>query len=61
MYIDAKHGWREATVYQRERLPVGQDFAGPAIVNEMSATTLILPDQTAVVDPWGNLIVTVSA
>ncbi len=61
MYVDARHGWREATVYQRERLPVGRAFAGPAIVNEMSATTLILPDQTGVVDPWGNLIVTVSA
>ena len=32
-------------------------FAGPAIINEMSATSLILPGQTVHADRWGNLIV----
>ena len=47
----------DAVVYQRERLPVGTAFAGPAVVNEMSSTTLIFPGQTAQIDAWGNLIV----
>jgi N-methylhydantoinase A len=32
-------------------------LAGPAIVNEMSATTLLLPGQTATVDAFGNIVV----
>ncbi len=57
MFVDAAHGWMDAVVYQRERLPVGVDFAGPAVVNEMSSTTLIFPGQVARIDAWGNLIV----
>lgn len=57
VYIDADLGWQEASVYVRAKLPVGVDLPGPAIVTEMSATTLILPGQTAVADRWGNLIV----
>ena len=53
--------WRETAVYQRERLPVGIDIAGPAAINEMSATTLFFPGQTGRVDPWGNLIVKVAS
>jgi N-methylhydantoinase A len=56
MYVDAKHGWMDSVVYQRERLPVGIEFAGPAVVNEMSSTTLIFPGQVARIDTWGNLI-----
>jgi N-methylhydantoinase A len=57
MYVDATHGWMDALVYQRERLPVGVDIAGPVVVNEMSSTTLIFPGQVARIDAWGNLIV----
>ncbi len=57
IYIDRAHGWQTARVYQRAALPVGPAFPGPAIVNEMSATTVILPGQMATIDPWGNLIV----
>jgi N-methylhydantoinase A len=32
---------------------------GPAIVEEMSSTTILLPDQTLKVDSWGNLIIAV--
>jgi N-methylhydantoinase A len=57
VYVDRRRQWRDADVYVRDKLPVGVAFAGPAIINEMSATTFILPGQTASVDPWGNLIV----
>jgi N-methylhydantoinase A len=60
VYVDARHGWQEAVVYQRERLPVGVTIDGAAIINEMSATTLVLPGQSAVVDPWGNLVVRIA-
>ncbi len=60
VYVDARHGWVTAPVYQRERLPVGVPLEGPAIVNEMSSTTVMLPGQRLVVDAHGNMILQVS-
>jgi len=42
-------------VYQRDRLPAGVTFDGPAIVEEFGATTVLFPGWRATVDPWGNL------
>ena len=44
-------------VYDRDRLGPGHRIAGPAIVEQMDATTVILPEQTATVDPYLNIIV----
>jgi N-methylhydantoinase A len=57
VYIDRGHGWQDTPVYRRTALPVGTEFSGPAVVSEMSATTLLLPGQTGRIDRWGNLIV----
>lgn len=57
VYFDARNGWVETPIYDRGALPANVDFAGPAIINEMSATSLILPGQTVRADRWGNLIV----
>jgi len=43
-------------VYARERLKPGNRFPGPAIVEQMDATTLVLPGMSARVDPYLNLI-----
>jgi len=43
-------------VYERDRLTPGHRFAGPAIVEQMDATTLVLPGMTARVDAYLNLI-----
>ncbi len=43
-------------IYARERLRPGHHFAGPAIVEQMDATTLVPPGMTARVDRWLNLI-----
>ena len=44
-------------VYDREKLGPGHRIAGPAIVEQMDATTVLLPGQTAIVDPYLNIIV----
>lgn len=44
-------------VYDREKLGPGHRIAGPAIVEQMDATTVLLPGQTATVDPYLNIIV----
>src|SRR6516165_10433642 len=43
-------------IYERDRLKAGNNFAGPAIVEQMDATTFILPGMTARVDVFSNLI-----
>jgi N-methylhydantoinase A len=51
----------DCPVYQRERLDVGLELAGPAILDQFDCTTVICPGQTARVDEWKNLIVTQSS
>ncbi len=43
-------------VYDRDRLEAGDRFNGPAIVEQMDATTFIPDGMTARVDAWLNLI-----
>ena len=43
-------------VYERDRLRPGNCFTGPAIVEQMDATTLVLPAMRARVDAYLNLI-----
>jgi N-methylhydantoinase A len=47
-------------VYAREELKSGNRFSGPAIVEQMDATTVVLPGMTARVDPYLNLILEVA-
>ncbi len=44
-------------VYQRERLDVGHEFAGPAVIEQYDCTIVIEPGQVAKVDAYKNLIV----
>jgi N-methylhydantoinase A len=46
----------EAMIYDRECLAVGAEFAGPAIVEQFDATTVVPPGWHASVDRYGNLI-----
>ena len=46
----------ETTIYDRECLGVGARFAGPAIVEQLDATTVVPPGWRAAVDSFGNLI-----
>lgn len=48
---------RKALVYERVKLKWGATILGPAIVEQLDSTTLILPAQRATVDEYGNLII----
>jgi N-methylhydantoinase A len=47
-----------AGLYQREKLKAGQQFAGPAIVTEYSATSLVPLGWRASVDAYGQILLT---
>jgi N-methylhydantoinase A/oxoprolinase/acetone carboxylase beta subunit len=48
--------WRQAPVYDRQRLHAGNRLAGPALITEYSATTVVPADFVARVDPQHNLV-----
>lgn len=44
-------------VYRRQALRPGHRLSGPAIIEQMDTTTLLLPGQRTAVDPWGTLVI----
>lgn len=50
-------GWINTPIYKREQLPSGFTIQGPVIVEEQSASTVILKNQRLTVDLYGNLII----
>jgi N-methylhydantoinase A len=50
-------GWAACPVWQREALLAGNAIAGPAIIEEVSATTVLYPGDRALVDALGSLVV----
>jgi N-methylhydantoinase A len=52
-------GWKNTPIYRREQLAPGARLAGPAIIEQMDATTVIEPRNEVVADKFGNLVVTV--
>ena len=46
----------ETTIYDRDKLEVGVTFAGPAIVEQFDATTVVPPGWHALVNRYSNLI-----
>ncbi|HEX3721280.1 MAG TPA: hydantoinase/oxoprolinase family protein, partial [Nitrolancea sp.] len=57
-FLPETGGWNDVPLFDRTSLPAGAEFDGPAIVEQMDSTTLILPGQQASVDDFGNLILT---
>ena len=54
-------GWQDTPVYAREKLPLDAQISGPAILEQMDTTILIEPQDSAVSDEDGNILVTVGS
>src|SRR6266446_2510821 len=50
-------GWKACPCIDRERLGVGAVVTGPAIVEQLDATTVVPPGQRPTVDRVGNLVI----
>jgi N-methylhydantoinase A len=57
LYADGR--WQTAAVYARDRLRPDDRIEGPAVVQQIDATTVIEPGAVAVVDAIGNLRIAV--
>ncbi len=54
-YYDGE--WHDAAIYDRNKLHEALVVPGPAIINEMDSTTVILPGYQATVDKLDNLVI----
>src|SRR5262245_6128834 len=57
VWLAETRGFVACPVFDRDRLGHGHRIVGPAVIEQMDATTLLLPDQRATVDPYLNLII----
>jgi N-methylhydantoinase A len=55
VYFEDAGGFRTTPIYRRERLRAGHRLAGPAIVEQMDSTVVVLGGQEAWVDERANL------
>ncbi len=53
-------GARDTPIYERDRLPIEGAFTGPAILEQLDATTVIEPGDRARVDALGNVLISIS-
>ena len=51
--------WHDTPVYAREKLPLDAEIEGPAILEQMDATTVLEPGDRARSDSDGNIIIEV--
>lgn len=51
----------DTPVYERDTLPAGFKFSGPAIVDQFDSTTVVPPGTTATVDKYLNILIHVGA
>jgi N-methylhydantoinase A len=57
-YFPEAGGFVDTAVYDRERLGVGDELAGPAVIEEEGSTLVIGPGGRARVAATGNIVVT---
>jgi N-methylhydantoinase A len=56
VWLPEAGGFVPCPVYDRDRLQAGNHIAGPAVVEQMDTTTIVLPGMAARVEPYLNLI-----
>ncbi len=61
MWLPEARDFVATPIYARDALKPGNRLPGPAIVEQMDATTLVPAGMTARVDPWLNLILEAAA
>ena len=48
----------DTPVYRRTDLGASHKIAGPAVIEEPNSTTFVPPGDRAVIDAWGNIVIT---
>ena len=61
VYFKETEGEVDCSVCDREKLGAGDEFIGPAIIEEWNSTTVVHPGQHLGVDAYGNLIISLES
>ena len=56
MWLPEAGGFVSCPVYERDLLRAGNRISGPAIIEQMDTTTIVLPAMVAYVEPYLNLV-----
>jgi N-methylhydantoinase A len=56
VYFDGR--FCECPIFSRSDLAPGQVVLGPAVIEEYSSTSVIQPNQSVTIDPFGNMLLT---
>ena len=54
--LDA-NGPQKVPVWKRDTLLSGHIIDGPAVIDQLDTTSIVLPGQKANVDNWGNMLI----
>ena len=57
--FDSSRGATPTPIYERALLAPGHRLVGPAIIDQLDSTTVLHAGQTAEVDDYGNLVITI--
>lgn len=57
VFFGTEHGIIDCQIYSRDLLEPGHSIVGPAVIEQMDTTTVIQPEQEAVVDSYRNMII----
>jgi len=60
VYFDRKAGFVKTPVYKRDNLFAGQEFVGPAIIEEYASNTVVHPGDLVRVDHTGHIVINVN-
>ena len=60
VWLPEAGGFVDCPVYARDRLRAGNRFSGPAVIEQMDATTVVLPEMVATVEPYMNIVLEVT-
>jgi len=61
VYFEEFDGYEDCSTFDRSRLMANNVIRGPAIIEQMDTTIVIPPNQAARVDPFGNIIIDITA
>jgi len=61
LYVNKNIGFVNAPIFERAHLFSGFSIEGPAVIEEPFSTTLVLPRQSAHVDEYGNICISIEA
>ena len=60
VWLPEAGGFASCPIYDRDRLDAGNRISGPAVVEQMDTTTIILPGMTAQVEAYLNMVLEAS-